>query len=262
MKLAAEKAVRCLGTMLKILSIAFILSGCSSSSHKAPVSDRGIVVNDGVDHHYVSKGESLYSIAWRYGINYSELSRMNGIRAPYIIYPGQKIFLKSTVKKITSKSKVAVKTVTSSPAVVKPRSKTSTTRTVVKKSPPLPAGGWRWRWPAKGKVISRFSSASGINKGVDIAGSLGESVIAAAPGVVVYAGSGLRGYGNLLIIKHSERYLSAYAHNRKLLVSEQSVIKAGQKIAEMGSSGTDRNKLHFEIRRDGKPVDPLQYLPK
>lgn len=98
--------------------------------------------------------------------------------------------------------------------------------------------------------------------GVDIEARLGESVVAAADGVVVYAGSGIRGYGKLLIVKHNEVYLSAYAHNDQLLVQENTVVKAGQKIAEAGSTGTDRSKLHFEIRREGKPVDPLQYLPR
>ena len=110
--------------------------------------------------------------------------------------------------------------------------------------------------------MARFSSLKSLNKGIDIKGGLGEPVLAAAPGVAVYAGSGIRGYGNLLIIKHSERFLSAYAHNSRLLVKEDEVIKAGQKIAEIGNSGTDQSKLHFEIRRDGKPIDPLRYLPK
>ncbi|MEC8428765.1 MAG: peptidoglycan DD-metalloendopeptidase family protein, partial [Pseudomonadota bacterium] len=123
-------------------------------------------------------------------------------------------------------------------------------------------GPVKWRWPAKGKVIATFSSRNPLNKGVDIAGKLGESVVAAGSGVVVYAGSGVRGYGKLMIIKHSETFLSAYAHNRKLLVKEGQSVKAGQKIAEMGSSGTDRNKLHFEIRKEGKPVNPMGYLPK
>jgi lipoprotein NlpD len=101
-----------------------------------------------------------------------------------------------------------------------------------------------------------------LNKGVDIAGELGQPVLAASDGSVVYAGSGLRGYGELVIIKHSDTYVSAYGHNRRLLVREGQQVKAGQKIAEMGSTGTDRVKLHFEIRRQGKPVDPLQYLPR
>ncbi|HAB84770.1 MAG TPA: peptigoglycan-binding protein LysM, partial [Pseudomonas sp.] len=107
-----------------------------------------------------------------------------------------------------------------------------------------------------------FSSNGSLNKGIDIAGELGQPVLAASDGTVVYAGSGLRGYGELVIIKHSDTYVSAYGHNRRLLVREGQQVKAGQSIAEMGSTGTDRVKLHFEIRRQGKPVDPLQYLPR
>jgi len=119
-----------------------------------------------------------------------------------------------------------------------------------------------WVWPSEGKLIAKFSSKTPINKGIDIAGRLGESVHAAAAGSVVYAGSGLLGYGNLVIVKHNDEFLSAYAHNKRLLVKENQQVKAGQVIAEIGSSGTDKVKLHFEIRRQGKPVDPLRYLPK
>ena len=116
-----------------------------------------------------------------------------------------------------------------------------------------------WIWPGKGSVVAEFNESK--NKGVDIGGSAGDAVLAAADGKVVYAGAGLRGYGNLIILKHNNTYLSAYAHNQTLLVKEDQTVKKGQKIAEMGSSDTDRVKLHFEIRRQGKPVDPLKYLP-
>ena len=119
-----------------------------------------------------------------------------------------------------------------------------------------------WQWPARGKILQSFSSSSGKNKGIDIAGKLGETVKAAASGSVVYAGSGLLGYGRLVIIKHNEQFLSAYAHNRVLTVKEGDKVKGGQKIAEIGSSGTTSTKLHFEIRSNGKPVDPVRYLPR
>ena len=128
---------------------------------------------------------------------------------------------------------------------------------------PAPAGddeAVEWSWPATGKVLAGFND-SGSAKGVDIAGNDGQPVYAAAPGKVVYSGAGLRGYGKLVIIKHNKTYLSAYAHNSQLLVKEGQVIAKGQKIAEMGSTDTDRVKLHFEIRKLGKPVDPLKYLP-
>lgn len=119
-----------------------------------------------------------------------------------------------------------------------------------------------WNWPASGPVIERFSITGTVNKGIDLAGRKGEPVLATADGKVVYSGTGLVGYGNLVIIKHNDVYLSAYGHNSRLLVNEGQWVKAGQKIAEIGSTGTNRDKLHFEIRRHGKPVDPLQYLPK
>jgi lipoprotein NlpD len=117
-----------------------------------------------------------------------------------------------------------------------------------------------WLWPAKGKIIAGFSESANL-KGIDIAGKMGEPVVASAPGKVVYAGSGLRGYGKLIIIKHNKTYLSAYAHNREILVKEGDQVKKGQKIAEMGNSDADQVKLHFEIRRLGKPMDPARYLP-
>ncbi|EMC4192957.1 murein hydrolase activator NlpD, partial [Cronobacter sakazakii] len=119
-----------------------------------------------------------------------------------------------------------------------------------------------WRWPTEGNVIENFSAAEGGNKGIDIAGSKGQAIIATADGRVVYAGNALRGYGNLIIIKHNDDYLSAYAHNDTMLVREQQEVKAGQKIATMGSSGTSSTRLHFEIRYKGKSVNPLRYLPQ
>lgn len=125
---------------------------------------------------------------------------------------------------------------------------------------PAAAGDVSWAWPTGGKVLAGF--AEGTNKGVDISGKMGDPVLAAGDGKVVYSGSGLRGYGKLVIIKHDATFLSAYAHNNNILVKEGQSVSRGQKIAEMGNSDTDQVKLHFEIRRQGKPVDPLQYLPK
>ena len=117
-----------------------------------------------------------------------------------------------------------------------------------------------WQWPARGEVVTSFSRSGG--KGIDIAGSFGQAIVAASDGEVVYSGSGLIGYGQLIIVKHNKRYLSAYAHNNKILVKEGDTVKGGQRIAEMGRSGSNRALLHFEIRRDGKPIDPVRYLPK
>ncbi len=125
-----------------------------------------------------------------------------------------------------------------------------------------PVGGIAWRWPAKGRVIERFMAGDATRQGVDIAGNAGDPVSATADGVVVYSGSGLVGYGELIIIKHSDEWLSAYGHNRKRLVQEGQRVQAGQQIAEMGRTGANRDELHFEIRRNGRPVDPQQFLPQ
>ena len=127
---------------------------------------------------------------------------------------------------------------------------------------PAIAGGPRWRWPTQGQIIGRYVAGDPTQQGIDIAGKPGQSITAAADGVVVYSGAGLVGYGELIIVKHSDEWLSAYAHNRRRLVAEGAKVKAGDVIAEMGRTGAIREMLHFEIRRNGKPVDPLSYLPK
>lgn len=238
--------------MLWGLLLAMIVTACASNNY-APVRDleRPKTVTTGT--YTVRQGDTLYSIAWRYGRDFRELAAANGIRWPYTIYKGQRISLAKPVTKtwVTAASvqKEKPKPV---PTVVKTESKP---QTVVAKKAPV------WHWPAEGTLIGKFSP-NGSNKGIDIKGREGQPVRAAADGTVVYSGSGLIGYGNLVIIKHSETYLSAYAHNKKILVREQKKVKAGEKIAEIGSSGTSVNKLHFEIRKNGKPVNPLWYLPK
>lgn len=154
-------------------------------------------------------------------------------------------------KMLPSSGKNAVAT-TSAPVTVPTVSSTTNSTT--------PVG--TWRWPTDGKIIDNFSASEGGNKGIDIAGSRGQSVTSTASGRVVYAGNALRGYGNLIIIKHNDDYLSAYAHNDTMLVREQQEVKAGQKIATMGSTGTSSVRLHFEIRYKGKSVNPLRYLPQ
>ncbi|GAA5315606.1 MAG: peptidoglycan DD-metalloendopeptidase family protein [Candidatus Pelagadaptatus aseana] len=247
--------------VFNILNALLLLTACASPNPSAPVSDRAGPPSQKLNQHVVARGETLFSIAWRYGHDYKTLARNNGIAKPYTIYPGQLIRLSGKAK--SSQVKPVSKKVVSKPAKAPVnRSKTTTSNARSKSQILASSGSVKWRWPAKGKLLATFSSQNALNKGVDIAGNLGEPVVAAGAGVVVYAGSGLRGYGNLLIIKHSETFLSAYAHNRRLLVKEGQAVKAGQKIAEIGSSGTDRNKLHFEIRKEGKPVNPLWYLPK
>lgn len=221
--------------ILLCLCAVLILNGCASK----PKEPRHFHHS----YHKVQKGDTLFSISWRYGISTKELARWNNIPYPYTIYPGQKLRLNSTAPSSRTAKKTSNKKTTPQPSK--------------KKAKAVPVGDWRW--PVKGKLVGKFSN---VNNGIDIAAKEGTGVGAAAAGKVVYAGNGLRGYGNLLIIKHNASFFSAYAHNRRLLVAEGANVKAGQKIAEVGSTGTDRVMLHFEIRRDGNPVDPLKYLPR
>lgn len=268
-------------SVFKVLVIALamgtLLTGCSSTgSSGARVVDRNTAapkrpaVTSG--QYVVKPGDTLFSIAFRYGWDYKELAARNGIAAPYTIRPGQAIRFNSgssssttVVSSPSSSSRTTVIRRPAGTAMTPPQNGGKSTPTTPATPATVPAaeravGGWTW--PANGVLIGKFASNGSLNKGIDIAGDLGQPVFAASDGAVVYAGSGLRGYGELIIIKHSDTYVSAYGHNRRLLVREGQQVKAGQSIAEMGSTGTDRVKLHFEIRRQGKPVDPLQFLPR
>jgi len=225
-------------------------------SNRAPVT-RGV--------HVVRPGETLYSISWRYGWDFKTLAAANRIAAPYTIYPGQNIRLDRNVASATS-APSPVKAKPASKPANKPTTKPAPAVTATPPKPPRqPAastGPIKWHWPASGKVISRYSKTTVGQHGISIDGRAGDPVRAAATGVVVYRGDGLTGYGNLLIIKHSERWLSAYAHNQKMLVKEGQTVNAGERIATMGASGTFRTQLHFEVRRDGTPIDPMTVLPR
>ncbi len=206
----------------------------------------------------VQRGDTLYGIAFRNGVDIKDLARWNGIAPPYTIYPGQSLKLHPGNSGRPVATTTPAKPATGTPPRTPPPA--PVTRPAV---PVVPASsGFPWRWPADGHLIGRFTAGDATKQGVDIAGSGGQAVRAAADGVVVYSGAGLVGYGELIIVKHSEAWLSAYGHNRKRLVNEGQGVKAGQQIAEMGSSGASREMLHFEIRHNGKPVDPLQYLPR
>lgn len=200
------------------------------------------------DSYTVRKGDTVYGIAWRYGIDYRELARWNHLDREYGIYPGQVLVLHPPAG--------------SGSAVVRPSAPSATTARTAKPAPrpatrdPSPS----WAWPAPGPVIAAFGSSSS-GKGVDIGGGNKSDVYAAADGSVVYSGSGLIGYGQLIIVKHNNTFLSAYGHNSELLVSQGDKVGKGQRIARMGEGPGKRPMLHFEIRIDGKPVDPLIYLP-
>ena len=205
----------------------------------------------------VQKNDTLYAIARREGFTHHQIARWNHLRSPYALKPGQKLRLtppQYSSKNIAkpTKSAVIVRPLVANKIIAKP---------IVQKTK-LPNRVDKWRWPSKGRVIKTFKSNDTARKGIGIRGRLGQPVKAAAAGKVVYSGNGLINYGNLIIIKHSHSFLSAYAHNKKLLVKEGDSVKPGQSIAKMGSPDSGKAQLHFEIRRNGKPVNPLHYLPK
>ncbi|WP_245601084.1 peptidoglycan DD-metalloendopeptidase family protein [Marinobacterium jannaschii] len=219
----------------------------------------------------VKRGDTLYSIAWRYGLDYRQLAARNRISKNYQIFPGQRLRLKAAKpvakRKVTAASPsraVKKRKVSAAPAAKKVATVQKVSSAAVKApvKPVSKAPDLTWRWPSGGRIIAGFRTSGQVNKGLNLEGKKGDPVYASAPGEVVYAGSGLLGYGNLIIINHNQKFLSAYAHNSRIFVKESDMVKGGQKIAEIGRSGTSREMLHFEIRRDGVPVNPLRYLPK
>ncbi len=287
-----------MGRRVLLFALLAIIAGCSSRYAPAPVStlelrenyyqqrNRGSLSGST---YQVQRGDTLYAIAFRAGKDVRELAAINSIVSPYTIYPGQTLRLTGSAPGRTAPSTVA------KPTTARPSQSESTNKNnsspvksnssakAVKPVAPQNQKGYvqvqteknkkdtnrtlnrnlvQWQWPVKGKIISAFSNQQHGNKGIDIAGREGDKVVAAASGQVVYAGNALRGYGNLIIIKHNDDYLSAYAHNRKLLVKEKQMVTAGQQIAELGSTEATDARLHFEIRFRGSSVDPLKYLPK
>lgn len=201
----------------------------------------------------VVAGESLYQIAGKYNLSYRDLAQWNHLQPPYVIHPGQQLRLSDDGQATQHiKAKTAPSAAQRAAPVIKPLPQQGKKHS----GPPK-----KWVWPARGKLLNKFKGR-GNDKGIDIAGRKGQKIAATAGGSVVYQGSGLRGYGKLIIIKHSDDYLSAYAHCDQVLVKEGDMIKQGQTIAKMGNTGANRIKLHFEIRYRGNPVDPLKYLGK
>jgi lipoprotein NlpD len=332
--------------LLAAMAASTLLAACSTMRSSVVVEPANGGYSQPVSHartpipggsYQVVKGDTLYSIAFRNGVDFRDLAQWNGVSAPYTIWPGQwlKLQVSGTVVAAPSAPPPVVpvhvagtappmpppvpvehphaappppSTIATAPAfepVVEPAAASSTAKVpntaapvqpaasvgpalaatavavvpVAGVPPPSPAAvpppakvpaavagpsrtasGVTWRWPAQGSLIKRFQSGDSI-PGVEIAGNTGDSVRAAADGVVVYSGNGLVGYGELVIIKHNDSFLSAYGHNSKRLVKEGQRVSAGQQIAEMGSSGATRSELEFQIRKDGNPVDPLGYLP-
>jgi len=244
----------------RVTVVIFILigmGGCAGTHHPAPVDSSTPIKADLVDTHRVSQGETLYGIAWRYNVDFKALAAVNGFSPDRPLYVGQALSLDLT----SAPKTVRVKRI-SQPAV----SKSSVKPPVKAKSNSVPIGKNKfsnsWQWPLQMSGKTRRIQNSQLNKALDIAGEIGESVIASAPGRIVYAGDGLRGYGNLIIVKHSDHWLSAYGNNRKILVKEGQTVKAKQIIAELGVDDTQQARLHFEVRKDGAPVNPRSLLPK
>ena len=288
-----------LSLRLALLAAALALAGCTSQrlGQKAPVVDRstsrapatapdGSAVvaapvlpplpgaeNAGKPGYFtVRPGDTLIRIGLETGQNWRDLQAWNQLTNPNLIEVGQVL---RVVPPGVDPSQPAAAPVTSGSAAARPLTPAplppvaGTAPAAAPAPAPAPAAAPStapsaddigFVWPVAGAVVENFDEVK--NKGLDIAGKLGDPVLAAADGRVVYAGAGLRGYGNLIILKHNNTYLTAYAHNQNLLVREDQAVKQGQKIAEMGSSDADRVKLHFEVRRQGKPVDPMGYLPR
>jgi len=279
---------------LPLLLLTMLLAGCAGGA-RAPIEDRHAPAPGAVpaaNAYVVQRGDTLYSIAFRFGLDYRDMAAANGIGPPYTIYPGQRLtLLRGHASGYAATPPPAVSPApTSRPAPISPPSAApplagatpdtapgsvvtppapSTAAATAVPAPPVAttpapkppmAPVTAWLWPASGPVTRGYSAT--VHKGIDIGGQRGDPVVAVAGGDVVYAGTGIVGFGELLIIKHDDVYLSAYGHNDRLLVSEGERVSAGQKIAEKGSSGTDTVKLHFEIRQEGRPIDPLRLLPR
>ena len=277
--------------LLALLS-AMVLSGCANKNRPAPVEDRSpnaarapakmvaSADNAGKPGFYsVKSGDTLIRIGMDNGQSWRDIARWNNIENPNLIETGQVLRVTPpeetgvVVRPVSSTNVVTSPAPANTASAPAPASNTASVRPPASAANPSNASTptnnlantdsaedtVSFQWPTRGNVLAGFDEVK--NKGIDIAGKAGDPVLAAADGKVVYAGSGLRGYGNLVILKHNNTYLTAYAHNQSLLVKEDQAIKRGQKIAEMGNSDADQVKLHFEIRRQGKPVDPAKYLP-
>jgi len=280
------------------LAVVLVIAGCAAPRGPAPVEDRGTMTrapnaapggplittdasgkplpgieNYGKPGYYaVRPGDTIRRIGIETGQGWQNIARWNNLENPDLIEVGQVLRVvppvgptSTTVAAAAAPAEGAVTKPVTPPAVLPAApASAAASKPAVTASPSAPASNsgdedLGWIWPAHGTLIAGFDDAK--NKGFDIGGKAGDAVLAAADGRVVYAGAGLRGYGNLIILKHNNTYLTAYAHNQTLLVKEDQSVQKGQKIAEMGNSDADRVKLHFEIRRQGKPVDPARYLP-
>ena len=267
-----------------IYLILFALGACAAtvmapvtSVNRVAVQDRSTAARtDTAGHdaiHIVRTGDTLYAIAWKYSYDYRQVAAWNNIKPPYTIYPGQRISVRPSLNSTSiPKAKDRIREQPTAPhsAAVVPKPPTPQSGSQTSGSPAATTetrrngiatgGAPDWRWPTSGKIINIDFPT--MENGANISGMLGQPILAAADGEIVYSGSGLLGYGKLIIIKHNATYLSAYAHNRDILKSEGNQVRGGETIATMGTLADGLPVLHFEIRKNGKAVDPLGYLPK
>ncbi|MCA1790486.1 MAG: peptidoglycan DD-metalloendopeptidase family protein [Thioalkalivibrio sp.] len=248
------------------LTLAFLMAALAGCAARPPATTgAGSVAGTYV----VQRDETLYRIATRNGLDWRDVARRNGIGPPYLIYPGQRLRLTGSAPLARRPAPAPSPSdgAPAEPSIARPGDAAPT----VTQPPARPATGGgtvaargplQWQWPSDGPVLRPFSNSATTRRGIAIGGSRGDDVRAATDGEVVYAGSGLVGYGRLIILKHNARFISAYGHNEELLVREGQNVRAGQKIALLGDSGADRPMLHFEIRVDGAAVDPTRYLPR
>lgn len=261
-----------------VVVLALYLGACASNP--APVSTRTQPPSQKVNHHIVAPGDTLFSIAWRYEKDMDALARSNGLTSPYLLLPGQRLTLDTSVVAPSSRPATTTKPTTrpleqslerntrtkTEPArqqsipIERPVNKTPTAPIAAVPNSPA-SGKLHWQWPVKGPV-SRQYDAGKTFKGINIQSLPGREVLAAADGVVAYAGSGLRGYGKLIIVKHSDVYLSAYAHNQTIAVKEGDRVSGGRQIGTVGGDPDNRGRLYFELRENGKPIDPTRLLPR
>lgn len=239
-------------SMVAIVILGVFLTSCSERTEPAPVEEhRWRMFHSNAKTVVVKRGDTLYSIAFRYDLDYRQVAAYNRLRSPYIVKIGQVLHLVPPHLQV-QKTHVSIPS-----RFVAPK---ATTRVIRPSAPsqtyPSSSG---WSWPARGKVVAHFMPQNGV-KGIKIAGKQGDKIYAASSGVVAYAGNGLAGYGNLIIIKHNDQFLTAYGHNLRNFVHEGQSVKAGQVIADMGMIERRYWGVHFEIRRMGQPVNPLGYI--
>ena len=279
-----------------LIAVALLFAGCTGGKRLAPVSRVDPIADTRPDTHIVRKGDTVYAIAWLHDLDYRTLAAWNRLEHPFVIYPGQVLELRGrsfaeadsgagatvSTAALPEKTKVVHRKIeeagddgdssstsshvsgsgASSSSISRSDAGTPDDKGDVLQPDEFDGGApvKTWHWPTTGKVVGAFGKSG--DKGIHLSGTYEQPVVAAADGRVVYGGTGLVGYGRLIVLKHNKHFFSAYAHNSRILVEEGEIVKGGQRIALMGSSGSDRVKLHFEIRRNGRPVDPLSFLPR